>query len=73
MELILYKDQNGFCRNRSIQTAKLPVLEATYEADKTNGPLQLRSIDLKAAFDAIAPQAIFKVIVSLSANLIGDY
>ncbi len=62
MELILYKDQHGFCRNRSIQTASLPILEAIHDAERTGRSLQLLSIDLKAAFDTITPQIIYKVM-----------
>jgi hypothetical protein len=60
MELILYKDQHGFCRNRSIQTASLPILEAIHDAERTGRSLQLLSIHLKAAFDTITPQIIYK-------------
>jgi hypothetical protein len=62
MERVLYAEQNGFCRNRSIQTTTVPVLEAIHDAEKHGRPLQLLSIDLKAAFDTIAPQTIYKVM-----------
>ncbi len=62
MERILYADQRGFCRNRSIQTATVPVLEAIHDTEKLGRPLQLLSVDLKAAFDTIAPQVIYKVM-----------
>jgi hypothetical protein len=50
MEFILYRDQHGFCRYRSI----LPILEAIHDAEKTDIHLQLLSIDLKDVFDTIA-------------------
>jgi hypothetical protein len=62
MERILYPHQHGFCRNRSIQTATVPVLEAIYDAEKHGRPLQLLSIDLKSAFDTISPQTIYEVM-----------
>jgi hypothetical protein len=46
MERIPYPHQHGFCRNQSIQTATVPVLEAIYDAEKHDRPLQLLSIDL---------------------------
>ncbi len=62
MELILYKDQHGFCRNRSIQTLSLPVLEAIHDVEGTGRSLQILSVDLKAAFVTITLQIIYKVI-----------
>ena len=62
MEKILYPEQHGFCRNRSIQTATVPILEAIHDAEKYGRPLQLLSIDLKAAFDTISPQVIYDVM-----------
>ncbi len=62
MEEILYPDQHGFCRNRSIQTATVPILEAIHEAEKHGRPLQLLSVDLKAAFDTISLQTIYEVM-----------
>jgi hypothetical protein len=59
MERILYPHQHGFCRNRSIQTATVPVLEAIYDAEKHGRPLQLLSIDLKSVFGTISPQTIY--------------
>jgi hypothetical protein len=62
MEEILYPNQHGFCRNRSIQTATVPILEAIHDAEKHGKPLQLLSVDLKAAFDTISPQTIYEVM-----------
>jgi hypothetical protein len=62
MEKILYPDQHGFCRNRSIQTATVPILEAVHDAEKSGRPLQLLSVDLKSAFDTISPQVIYEVM-----------
>jgi hypothetical protein len=62
MEKILYPDQHSFCRNRSIQTATVPVLEAIHDAERHGKPLQLLSKDLKAAFDTISPQTIYEVM-----------
>ncbi len=60
MEKVLYADQHGFCRNRSIQTATIPILEAVNDAEMAGIPLQLLSIDLKAAFDTISPHVIYE-------------
>ena len=62
MEKVLYADQHGFCRNRSIQTATIPILEAVNDAEMAGRPLQLLSIDLKAAFDTISPHVIYEVM-----------
>jgi hypothetical protein len=62
MEKVLYPNQHGFCRNRSIQTATVPILEAVNDAEKNYRSLQLLSIDLKAAFDAISPQVKYEVM-----------
>jgi hypothetical protein len=37
-------------------------MEAIHDAEKTGRPLQILSIDLKAAFDTIAPQVIYKTM-----------
>ncbi len=58
MEKVLYPNQHGFCRNRSIQTATVLILEAVHDAEKNGRSLQLLSIDLKAAFDTISPQVM---------------
>ncbi len=44
------------------QTATVPVLEAIHDAEKLGRPLQVLSVDLKAAFDTIAPQVIYEVL-----------
>jgi hypothetical protein len=62
IEKVLYPDQHGFCRNRSIRTATVPVLEAKHDAERHGRPLQLLSIDIKAAFDTISPQIIYEVM-----------
>jgi len=62
MDGVLHPDQHGFRRDRGIQTATVPVLEAVKDAEKTGQPLQLLSIDLKAAFDTISPDVIYKVM-----------
>jgi hypothetical protein len=58
MEEVLYLNQHGFCRSRSIQTATVPILEAVHDAEKNGRSLQLLSIDLKVAFDTISPQVM---------------
>jgi hypothetical protein len=40
----------------------VPILEAVHDAEKNGRPLQLLSIDLKAAFDTISPQVIYEVM-----------
>ncbi len=68
MEKVLYTDQHGFCRNRSIQTATIPktatipILEAVNDAEMAGRPLQLLSIDFKAAFDTISPHVVYEVM-----------
>ncbi len=62
MEKVLYPNQHGFCRNRTIQTATVPILEAVHDAGKNGRPLKLLSIDLKAAFDTISPQVLYEVM-----------
>ena len=62
LEEVLYINQHGFQRNKSIQTATFPVIEAINEAETNNKGLQLISIDIQSAFDTISPESIFQVM-----------
>ena len=62
LDAVLYSEQHGFRGERSTQTAVLPVLEAIQDAERTGQPLQLLAVDLKAAFDTIAPDVIYQVM-----------
>jgi hypothetical protein len=45
MEKTPYYEQHGFCRNRGIATAMVPLLETIQDAEKHVKTLQLLSID----------------------------
>jgi hypothetical protein len=63
LDSVLYTEQHGFRAGRGCQTAVLPVLEAVQDAESSGRPLQLLSIDVKAAFDTIDPKAIYEVML----------
>jgi hypothetical protein len=63
LETLLYLDQHGFQKNKSIQTATFPVLEAMMDAEKHNKSLQYVSIDIQSAFDSISPECIFQIML----------
>ena len=62
LDTVLYNEQHGFRTGRSCQTAVLPVLEAIKDAECSGQPLQLLSVDIKAAFDTISPNLIYEVM-----------
>jgi hypothetical protein len=49
-------------RNRSCQSAVLPVLEALGEAERQGKAMQLIALDLSAAFDTVKPEVIKEVM-----------
>jgi hypothetical protein len=55
---VCYADQHGFRRDRGIQTATLPVLEAIRDAQQNEKAMQIISVDLKSAFDCVSPALI---------------
>jgi hypothetical protein len=63
LDSVLYTQQHGFRACRGCQTALLPVLEAVWDAESSERPLQLLSIDVKAAFDTIDPITIYEVLL----------
>jgi hypothetical protein len=63
LDSVLYTKQHGFRAGRGFQTAVLPVLEAVQDAESSGWPLQLLSIDVKAAFDTIDPKTIYEVLL----------
>lgn len=64
LEVVLYDNQHGFQKARSIQTATLPVLEAIKDAEVTGKSLQLIAIDIQSAFDTISPNIIFEIMLT---------
>ena len=62
LEQVLYSNQHGFQRNKSIQSASFPIIEAINEAERNAKSLQLLSVDIQSAFDSIDPNCIFQVM-----------
>jgi hypothetical protein len=62
LQEVLYKNQHGFQKNKSIQSASLPVLEAIRDAELYGKSLQFISVDIQSAFDSIDPNIIFQVM-----------
>jgi hypothetical protein len=62
MDEIIYENQHGFRRDRGIQTATLPVLDAIHDAGRRGQAMQVISVDLKSAFDCVSPQLIRQVM-----------
>ena len=62
LEQVLYSNQHGFQRNKSILSASFPIIEAINEAERNAKRLQLLSVDIQSAFDSIDPNCIFQVM-----------
>lgn len=58
LPLVISPLQHGFVPQRSCQTAALPLLEAIFDAQKHNKPLQILFVDIASAFDSISPFTI---------------
>jgi len=59
---VISENQHGFITGRSIQTCSLPVLEALQDAERTGNPMQIISVDIQGAFNAICPDVIKQVM-----------
>ncbi len=58
LDQIVSKNQHGFVPKRLPQNCSLPIIEAINDAQRHGKPLQLLTIDIKAAFDSISPEHI---------------
>ena len=58
LEHTLSENQHGFIPKRLTQNCSLPIIEAINDAQRTGKPLQILTIDIKAAFDSISPEHI---------------
>jgi len=59
LDQVVSKHQHGFMPGRSIQTCSLQVMEAIQDAEKGGTPLQIISVDIQGAFNAISPEGIW--------------
>jgi len=62
LDQVVSKHQHGFMPGRSIQTCSLQVMEAIQDAERRGTPLQIISVDIQGAFNAISPEVIRQVM-----------